>query len=308
MQSKPTSRMRLDAAESAFFLRELEHIEQRSFDVKYPELMYAQLIPTRTGFDEGALQYVYRMMDEVGAAGIIHDKSKQIPRVDVKGSEYTGPVRLLADSFGYSMQEIKGAIKAGRPLDQARANTARKAIFRKLDDIAFMGDSLAGLSGLFAHSSVTATNAPTNGTGTTWGVKTVAQIIADMNAPFESIDTDTKGAEQPNTVVLPNTSYRLISQTPYSSNSDKTILQWWLAAFPSVSVERSWRLETAGAATTKRMVVYKRDPDVLELLNPMGVQQLEPQAQGIEQLVIMAMTTAGVTLRYPKAVRYLDAI
>jgi hypothetical protein len=300
---------RLDAAESAFFLRELSHIEQRMFETKYPELKYATLIPTRTGFDEGALQYIYRMMNEFGAAEIISDKSQRFPRVDVKGDEYTGPVRIIGDAYGYSIMEIKGAQKAGRPLEQMRANTARKQIFRKLDRVAMFGDVASGLKGFVNHSSVTATDVADGASASkAWSTKTPAEIIADLNAPFENIDSDTKGTEAANTVVLPNTSYRHIAMTPYGVDSDKTILEWWKAANPGVAVESSHHLETAGASSSKRMITYKRDPEVLELLNPHGFQQMEPLRHGVEYEVVCFMTTAGVIVRYPKAIRYQDKI
>src|SRR5687768_13347814 len=113
---------RLDAAESAFFSRELTYIEQRMFETRYPELSYATFVPTRTGFDEGALTQLYRLMDEYGAAEVLSDKSQRFPRIDVKGEEYSGPVRVIGDSYGYSIMEIKGAAKAGRSLEQLRAN------------------------------------------------------------------------------------------------------------------------------------------------------------------------------------------
>lgn len=299
---------RLDAAESAFFLRELSHIEQRMFEQPYPELRYAEFVPTRTGFDEGALQYIYRVMDEYGAAQVMSDKSQRFPRVDVAGREYSGPVRVIGDSFGYSLMEIKGAAKAGRPLEQMRANTARKAIFRKLDQIAFFGDVPASLKGFANHPNVSASDVADNegGTAKAWPQKTPKEIIADLNKPFELIEQDTKGQEMPDTLALPNTAYRYISQTPYGVDSDKTILQWWMAANPGVQVLRTHHLEEAGDSASRRMVVYKRNPDVLELLNPHGFQQLEPRRIGVEYVVECFMTTAGVTVRFPKAIRYQD--
>jgi hypothetical protein len=307
------SLLRLDAAESRFFERQLEHIETRLFEAKYPELQYSSLIPTRTGFDEGALKYIYRMLDEVGRAALLTDKSQRFPRVDVKGVETPLPVRMIGDAYGYSFMEIKGAAKAGVPLEAERANRARKAMFVELDRIAFMGDTLAGLSGLFQHASVTSATAlghEGSGTDTTWAEKitTPSEIIADLNAPFIAITAATNGIEKPDTVVLPNTSYTQIASTPYGTNSDKTILQWWQNANPGKTVVSSHYLETAGASSSKRMVVYKRDPDVVELLNPLGFYQFEPRREGAEYIRECLMTTVGIVMRFPKACYYLDGI
>ena len=51
---------RLDAAESAFLLRELANIEARTYETDYPEIKYARMIPTENGFDEGAVTSISR--------------------------------------------------------------------------------------------------------------------------------------------------------------------------------------------------------------------------------------------------------
>lgn len=148
------ARQRLDAAESRFFLRALEHVEAQVYQKEFPEIKYSRLIPTRSGYDPGAIKHLYRMIDRVGRAAVISTKSQAIPRIDVVGTEHAQAVRPIADSFGYDIYEIKGAAKEGIALESERAITAREAIERKLDEVAFLGDAVADLKGLFNHPSI----------------------------------------------------------------------------------------------------------------------------------------------------------
>lgn len=299
-------RSRLDAAESRFFLRQLEHIETEVYEHMFPEIKYARLIPTRNGYDPGAVKHLYRMIEQIGRAKVITDKSQRIPRVDVVGREEAQFVRPIADAFGYSIYEIKGASKAGISLESERAITAREAIERELESIAFLGDAEAGLNGLCTHPDINTANVANGAGGAAWEDKTDDEILADMNRPVETIRTQTLGIHSPDTLLLPESSFTLVAQRRLQDQT-VTILEFFLRSNPFISsVEPLHWLETAGAANTKRMVAYRRDRRMVELNNPHGLEQLEPEKKGLEYESIMHMSTAGVIVRYPRAAQYQD--
>jgi len=303
--------LRLDAAENAFFLRELENVEARLYETSYPELKYDRLIPTENGFDPGALSLIYRELRQVGGAKVISDKSKRLPRVDIVGTENATPVKPLGASFGYSIQELKAAAKVGRSLDQARANAARESILRLLDSIAAIGDSESGIKGLLNHSSVTGTTAPATGTGssTHWHDKTAALILDDLNLGVSTIRGNTLGVEAPDTLLLPEAEYTRIAQLRADTTSDLTVLKFFLATNPWVKNVEPWHyLSTAGGGSTQRMFFYRRDPSKVKLRNPGGYEQLPPQEDGLEFVVPCWMTTAGIIFYKPLSAYYLDGI
>lgn len=302
--------LRLDAAENAFFLRELENIEAEMHRISYPEMKYDKLVPTETGFDPGAMVVTYRELDQVGKAKVISDKSKRLPRVDVYGREVSAPVKPIGDSFGYSIYEIKAAAKAGRSLATERAAAARETVFRLLEEIAAKGDSETGLKGLCNHSSVGSTTAP-NGAGASplWSSKTAAEILTDLNLIVSTIRGNTLGVEAPDTILMDEAHYTKIAQLRADSNTDKTVLEFFLSSNPFVKSVEPWHfLSTLGAGSTSRLFGYRRDPSKLKLRNPHGYEQLPPEAKGLEFEVSCHMSTAGVIYYKPLSAYALDGI
>ena len=128
----------LDANETIFFARELEYVKAKTFEVKYIRLKATQLIPVSTEAGSGAETITYQVQDAVGVAKIIANYADDLPRVDVIGKEVSTPIRGIGDSFGYSIQDIRAAQFAGKPLVQRKANAARKAIDTLIDNLAWI--------------------------------------------------------------------------------------------------------------------------------------------------------------------------
>ena len=99
----------LDEGESLFFARELEHIKSQSYDKKYPKLKARMLFPLEFEANAGAETITYEQYDQVGMAKIISNYADDLPRADVKGTEFTSRVRTIAASYGYNYDEINAA-------------------------------------------------------------------------------------------------------------------------------------------------------------------------------------------------------
>lgn len=309
MSAKKAMTTRLDAAEGAFFERELESIEAQIHRHEMPEIKHERLIPTVSGFDPGAAKVLYRMIQSIGRARVLYDKTMRIPRVDIEGTEHAQGVKPIAAAFGYSVYEIKAAAKAQVALEAERALTADESIKRELEEIAFLGHAQAGLNGLLNNAAVAATVAITGGGGVTWDLKTPDEIVADMNLAVDKVRTQTNGVESPDTMVLPEDKYTQIAQTRMSGNTDKTILQFWLSSSPWIkNVEPLHFCSTAGTGSTRLLMAYRRDPTKLQLKNPHGLERMEPEKQGLEYETIMHMTTAGLIYRKPKSAHYVYGI
>ena len=166
----------LDSADSIFFTRELEHIKSETYDVMYPELKARSVIPVSMDADPGDEKITYEQYDHVGLAQVISSYSKRLPRADVKGTEFSSPIRSLGDSYGYSAQEIRAAKKAGKPLTDKKADAAKRAIMELDNQIAFFGDATHGLNGFLNHPNVPELVIPADGTGASklWSTKTPA--------------------------------------------------------------------------------------------------------------------------------------
>ncbi len=302
----------LDVAESAFFARQLEQIRQKTYDLKLVQLKARMLVPVDNSVNPGAQAVTYRQFTPNGLAKIISSYADDLPRSDVQGKEFTAQIKSIGASYGYSIQEIRGAQMVGLPLDQRKANAARRAVEERIDLIAQKGDANTGLIGFLNQANALVYTIP-NGAGLSqlWSSKTPSEILADMSAVPNNIVTTTKEVEQPDTMLLPLAQYGLIATTPMSPTnaSNVTILEFFLRTNPYIKMVEPWyALTGAGAGGFDRMVVYRRDPDALMLVIPQEFEQFPPQQRGLEFLVPCHARCGGVQTPYPLSICYADHI
>lgn len=301
-----------DAAESAFFARQLEEIRARTYDVKLVELKARMLIPVDNSVPPGADAVTYRQYTSAGIAKIIASYAKDFPRADVFGKEYSVNPKGLGASYGYNIQEIRAAQMTGLPLEQRRANAARRAIEELIDRIAQTGDTDTGLVGFLNQAAALVYATPNGAAGTPqWSTKTPNEILADMNGASNNVVIQTKEVEHPDTMLLPISQYTYVATTPFSPQnaSNVTILEMFLKNSPWISEVEPWYpLKGAGSGSSDRGVVYKRDPDHLMLVIPQEFEQFPPQPEGLEFVVPCHARCGGVQAPYPLAICYFDNI
>lgn len=301
---------KLDAAQSAFFSRELESIKSKTYDIKYPELKVRRLFPVSFEAGPGAESIVYQQFDQVGIAKIIASYADDLPRADIVGREFTARVKSLGASYGYNLQEIRNAQMAGKPLQQRKANAAKRAILQKESAIAFNGDAASGLGGFLSNPNVSRTAVPAGVSGfTTFVQKTPDEIIADLNAAANFIVESTHGVEVPDTLLLPLAQYNLIHSTPRSATSDTTIMKYFLENNGYIkTIEWVNELKGAGFGGADVMIAYRKDPDVLTLEIPQDFEQFPEQERGLEYVVPCHQRIGGVLIYYPMAINIAEGI
>jgi hypothetical protein len=306
----PNSTFFKDAAESAFFERELEFVKSRTYDKVYPEFKARQFIPPDYSVPVGAKTVVYQQFDMVGVAKIISSYADDLPRADIKGQEFSSPVKTIGSSYAYNLDEIEAAMMAGTPLEQRKANAARFACEAELDRIASSGDANNNLQGLLGIANALAYTVANGASGSKpWSSKTNAEKLADLGGIVTYIREQTKGAETPDTILLPEAQYADIAQAQLSSGVAETVLSFFLRTNPYIKQVFPWaKLTGAGAGSTDRMVAYKRDPDKLGLVIPLEFEQRPAQERNLEMAVPCRMKTGGVLCYYPLSVAYGDGI
>lgn len=299
----------LDSAESIFFSRELEHVKTKTYDVEYPELKARSVIPVSMEADPADEKITYEQYDHIGMAIVLSSYSKKLPRADVKGTEFSSPIRSLGASYGYSIQEIRAAKKTGKPLQSKKADAAKRAIMELDNRIAFFGDSTHGLNGFLSHPNVPEYLIPADGTGASklFTSKTPTQVLRDLNNFVNSIVEVSNGVEIPNTLKVPLSTYNYLKNTMIGDNMDKSILKAFLAEQEYIK-EVSWlnELAAAGTAGVKRMVAYNKSADKVTLEIPQDFEQFDPQEQGLEFEVPCHARTGGVIFYKPLSAAYAD--
>lgn len=300
----------LDASESAFFSRQLEYVEKEIYETRYPELNGRDLVPVKTDIPSGAETYTYYEWDQRGVAKIISDYANDLPRADVLGKQTTSYIKSLGASYGYSLQEIRAAQMAGVSLDSLKGDAARRAIEEGIDTLIQKGSSAHNLLGLLNQPNAITYVTPNGVSGfPQWSKKTSDEILADMNGIANAIYTTTKGIERGDTIILPNAQYGLIASQPRSSLSDTTILEFFLKSNPWIKAVVPWYACTgAGAASSDRMVCYRRDKRALEVLIPQEFETRPPQEKGLAFEVPCHARCGGVVVRLPLSMAYADNI
>lgn len=304
INSGAAQELRLDANETAAFARQLEDIDAQLYRVVYPENKGTLLVPVRGNINPGADEYTYRSMDRAGRAKRRANHSTDYPRVDIQGREDSQRIENYGASYGYSFQDMRRARMLNMPVDAERAFAARAAVDTTIDEVICVGDSEIGVTG-FANNADVALVTPTTGS---WLTATADQILADLQKMERAILTDSKEAERPDTLAIAPSRYAVISTKPLGTNSDKTILDFYLKNSQGVRNVESWhRLETADAGGTgPRLVMYRRDPAKLEALVPILFEQFPPEQRGMDILVNCEGRCGGVVWRYPGSGRYMD--
>ncbi len=298
-------RQYLDAAETAFFERELEYIKVKTYDIKYPGLFARRYVPVSNEAGSGATEVTYRQYDRFGRAKIVVPGSTDAPRVDVKGTEFTRPTRTIKASYGWDLIELRQSIQANKSLDSRRASACRRAIEEVLDEVASLGAPAYGIPTGFLNNANVAIDAAAGA----WSAATGDAIVADVAASWRLMASDTKGVERADTLLLPDDQHALISTKRMEAGTDTTVLEFILKNFRGLAAIEPWyRLDGAGVGAVDRAVLYRRSPDHLQQEINNEFEQLPVFQRGSNFEVECLAQTAGTTFYYPRSARYIDGI
>lgn len=298
----------LDDAQTLFFKRQLEEIDSKIYEVRRAKLEALELVSTKQ-LHPGAETHTYRQYDGRGVAKAVANYEGRAARVDLDATETTVPVKSYGNSFGYSVQEIRAAQMANIPLDQMKGMIAKRAIDEKLNLIALRGDAEFGVVGLLNQTGPTIVTLPNDGSGSSilWSTKTGAQMARDMMAVIDAIPTATNEVESAKRLIMPYSSLRLASATPYSATfPNKTALQWVQEQRPGVEIRGALHTDTAGAGGTKRMLAYDPAAENLEWVVPIPFERFPEERVGTQYVVECRARSGGVCVRYPLTMAYGD--
>ena len=299
------SDFRMDEA-GLFLERQLEYIRPQIFEVAYADIKYPTLLPVTSEAGQGAQTFTYRIMDSTGEFKLLADAADDLPRSDISQVEKSINIRSFGGSFGYTVQELRAAQMANIALEQRRASAVRRAYEEKVEALAMFGEASVGLAGFFNNSTVDVITADkwfTTVSGTS------QEMLELLNYGVTAIINGSNMKEQPDTILMAYEDYNKISTTRNSDSSDVTVLEYFLRTNPYIrNVEPINQLDKDNSVlTTNRMVVYKRDPEKVQLHIPQPLELFPPQQRGLEFVVPAHARVGGVALYYPKSVIYVQA-
>ena len=298
------SEFRMDEA-GLFLERQLEYIRPQVFETVYADIKYPTILPVTSEAGNAAQTFTYRVMDSTGEFRLLADAADDLPRADISQVEKSINIRSFGGSFGYTVQELRAAQMANIALEQRRAAAVRRAYEEKVEEVAMFGEASASLAGFFNNSTVDVLTA--NKWFTDSGT-TAQEMLELLNYGVTAIVNGSKMKEQPDTILMPYEDFRVVSTTRNSDSSDVTVLEYFLRTNPYISsIEPINQLDKDnGSVTTNRMVVYKRDPQKVQLHIPQPLELFPPQQRGLEFIVPAHARVGGVAIYFPKSVIYVQ--
>lgn len=253
--------LRQDSPIVGAFERELEYIESKVLEKKYPEMKAAEGMLFQ--IEELAMPWVqtttFRMVDGVGGFELADDYTTNLPYVDPVGEEFTQRVFSFRSGYYFSEKEVAAAAHRGMPIEQQKISLVRRAYMQKLNQLLLFGDRRTGIAGFVNHWAWLRSYAPYPLDSTS----SVSQILATLNSGVTGVINATQDVVEPDTLLLPRTTYNyLTSQSRLDNQLEKTTLQFFLENNPSIrNIDYLRELEGAGPNGENIAIYYKRDPE-----------------------------------------------
>jgi hypothetical protein len=328
--------MRQDAGLTAAFARAMEHRIAEVYAAEFARYRAHEFFPTSTEVDPGALSFTYRMMQRMGNAAVINGgNARDLPQISLGGQETQAPVITLGAAYGFSVIDEKSASMAGIALETELAKGTREAIEALEEQIWCVGYPTAGVVGVTNAPGVAVLPQLSLGSGT-WATQinsiatatttnatppavVVAQAIAaDLGSLKQAIAIKTLERQEATNCLLPTNLYQMLDYIPQSPGfNTKTLLQFveevtgldidsWNQLQNAGNLNGSILTLSGGAVQKTRIVVYDKDPDVVQLMQAQSFMQLAPQQAGLIYSIPCYSRLGGAMCVRPLGIACMD--
>ncbi|MGY3186454.1 DUF2184 domain-containing protein [Lysinibacillus sp. TE18511] len=288
--------------------QDLNAIDKRVYEPHASELKARSIFSLKTDIPAGAKTYSYDVLTRSGAAKILAPGATDVPLVDADLTEETVKIYSIAAAFNISVQEVREAQMSGRPIEVTKADTVRKAIAEKENQIAFSGDKTHGIKGLTDSVGIQVYATPQNdaGTSTKWADKTGEEIIDDIIEAKSKVDM--LNGHEADTLLLTPDAKKQLQKKVFNEFTKQTALQYLQSEKMFKTIETINDLKGKGLAGTDCLVVLDSSPDVVELGIPLDIMRHPQEYAFPNTKVPFEERTTGLIIRYPMAICRADGI
>ena len=289
--------------------------EAQAFKEAFDDITYKGLLPIYAkkqlwveGFKSSSLSTLS------GKAKIISGYSDDLPSATYdKGSSTVTPVRLLGCSYTYNIMELAQAQKMGQSLQENRALAARYAMEVAMQEIAFYGDEVSGLEGLFNHSLITRISALPNlaNTSTKWYDKTAFEIYAEVNARIKQFKNRNKSNTKITDIYIDVDHYDYIDTGVMPDTDGKTILEYIEQKSRHITkgtIKVFDEIAGAGNGGTDIMMIMSKSSKNFEFKIPYIPTFYLAQIDGLSWKRPMIATCGGVVVKNENSILIVEGI
>lgn len=308
-------RMRIDAyvercvAEGRFddslglaVAKQLAMVSREVVKQQFPELRFRQHIapvPDNGSLAPGHATYEWHYQESVGEAEIASSLTGTSNRVNlgVNGDPNVVPLRHIRVSYEIDDGELEEAALAGVNVSMEKPMLAREAIERKKNRIAYLGDTVHGLLGLFSDPNVPEENAA----GVMSGL-TAQQMLDFLLEKTDQVWIDSSQIFKADTLLLPPTQYKLAKNTRFTDGSGAHVLDEFLKTSMFIkSVDYCPELVGASDTGTDMLLAFANRPQVVGYVESVFYGESAPTRNGFSTSVEARGRFGGVAWRIPLA-------
>jgi hypothetical protein len=327
---------RQDAGLTAAFARQLEHIFAKTYAAEFAQYRAHEFFPTNTEVESGALSFTYRMIQRIGNAAVINaGNARDLPNIDLGGEEWQAPVITIGGSYNFTVIDQQSASMAQFAIEAEKAKATREAIEALEESIYAIGYANGGVSGVTNAPGVAAVTQYSTGT---WGSQLIAglasgpltativsQIAGDLISMKQAIFSKSLGRHMATNALLPTNLYAALDTAPESALFNSKTILTWLEELTGLDIDYWPILLNAGgiagsalqplqavsgtnAQQNTRVVVYEKNPDVVQLIQAQPFVQLAPQPTGLVWEVPCYSRVGGAMAVRPLGIVYMDGL
>lgn len=299
--------------------RLFNQIENETYGLPRENLEAMRSVPMKGNINKGALTYTYKFISELGYAKVIASNAKDLPPVSRAYRLETVGIKNVGDCYSFTQDEIDAMLYAGMNLEADDANTARRKIDEKIDEIIMIGDEENGLLGLLNNPNVPLTTID-NGAGgkTTWADKTFDEIKDDIQAMLDTVFENNKGARGGSTfnatdltLKLPRKTFISLTTRYRNDQNNTTFLDALKSLFAPQGIA-NWEAcndaNEIGVGKTGRALLYKKSLENLFSIVPVPFRILPAQYVGLSVIYNCVAKTGGTVWRRPTTATYADGV
>lgn len=296
--------------DKTFIKSMVDAVKRKVYEAVYPQLKAKIFLDVSNDADPADRTITYLMYENTGMAKIISDYADDMPVGGVKGTEGTAKIRTVGEAYLYTRKELQAAQKTGNGLIAKKANSVRRGIEQKVDNIAWLGDAAHGILGLFYHPNITKAAAAT---GNWTNIATTAElIIADVKTAVSNMSLLTKGVERPTHILMDSVRYGEAA-TKFISGTSVSALEKLQSIYPNITFDILDALQgitnpVTGTGTTNGLLLLTKDPDVVTLEIPEEFIQLDSQITNLVTKVPCLEQTAGCLVYRPLAISIIAGL
>ncbi len=302
-------------ANSLWFQKELEEVIASTYEVKYPELQFANgsVLAFRATIPRGKKTGSYKTVSLTGLAKWATTGAwKDIPKASVSAKRHTFEVHEFHLGTGWDIGDMEEAAAANFPLPRHDTQAVKRGCALFTDDVLAFGDAAKGLQGLTNLQGMSVVDAPAGAGGayrwsTTGGTaKTAMEMVQDVALLIRYMRAVTQYVHRPSQILLPPSFWEATNRVVLA-NTSKTVRSFLRENYPEISFREINKLENAGTyGGPVILATAPLSPDELWAEEPIPFEMHGPWQDGFQFGAAARQSTGGVICIYPMAVLRMD--